>query len=54
MDAVHPLAERSRWRVQDDLGDGKAFLPIGNGLDGHYEVGDPIDSRLRDVREQEC
>ena len=54
VDAVHPLVERSRWRAQDDLGDAKALLPIGTGLDGHCEVGEEIDLRLRDVREQQC
>lgn len=52
-DALHPLVERSRWRTQDDLGAGEAFLPIGDGLGGCYEVGDwPTHGEFTSVSER--
>lgn len=49
-DALHPLVERPRWRTQNDLGAGEAFLPIGDELGGHYEVDDwPTHGELTSV-----
>lgn len=35
---LHPLVERSRWRTEGDLGAGEAFLPVGSGIGGVYNV----------------